>query len=81
MSRAIITAARPRTPDSFLLVFHGIIPDLVLVIRGIRVLLRSEGDAVLSISCLDGPLYAGMKLSTQWENENQEHEGLNNLGE
>ncbi|KAI0106445.1 hypothetical protein GGR51DRAFT_517696 [Nemania sp. FL0031] len=79
MLTTIITFARPRAPDNFLLVSDGVVPDWILMIRGVRTLLESEGNAVLSMSSLDALFYAGMKLSIQWENENQEHEGLKDL--
>ncbi|KAI1305719.1 hypothetical protein F5Y03DRAFT_384396 [Xylaria venustula] len=79
MLTTIITFARPRTPDNLLLVSNGIIPDWLLATRGVRVLLQSEGEAVLSMTCLDALFYAGMKLSAQWDQENQGHEGLDEL--
>lgn len=79
MITTIITFAKPRTPDNFLLVSNGVVPDWLLIIRGVRTLLASEGDAVLSMSSLDALFYAGMKLGIQWELENQEHEGLKDL--
>ncbi|KAI0427332.1 hypothetical protein F5Y09DRAFT_35899 [Xylaria sp. FL1042] len=79
MLTTIITFARPRTPDNLLLVSNGILPDWLIVTRGIRVLLQSEGEAVLSMSCLDALFYMGMKLSTAWETADQEHEGLAEL--
>lgn len=79
MLTTIITFARPRAPDNFLLVSDGIVPDWLLISRGVRTLLQSEGLAVLNMASLDALFYAGMKLSTQWENENQEHEGMKEL--
>lgn len=79
MLTTVITFARPRAPDNFLLVSDGIVPDWLLLTRGVRTLLQSQGNAVLSMSSLDALFYAGMKLSTQWEKENQEHEGLKDL--
>ncbi|KAI1272821.1 hypothetical protein F5Y07DRAFT_284517 [Xylaria sp. FL0933] len=79
MLTTIITFARPRTPDNLLLVSNGILPDWLIVTRGIRVLLQSEGEAVLSMSCLDALFYRSLKLSTAWETADQEHEGLAEL--
>ncbi|GAW12374.1 hypothetical protein ANO14919_017400 [Xylariales sp. No.14919] len=79
MLTTIITFARPRAPDNFLIVSNGILPDWFLICRGIRTLLQSEGEAVLSMSSLDALFYAGMKLSIRWENANQEHERLKDL--
>ncbi|KAI0196628.1 hypothetical protein EV127DRAFT_84348 [Xylaria flabelliformis] len=79
MLTTIITFARPRAPDNFLLVSDGIVPDWLLITRGVRTLLQSQGNAVLSMSSLDALFYAGLKLSTQWEQENHEHEGLKDL--
>ncbi|KAF2971880.1 hypothetical protein GQX73_g1705 [Xylaria multiplex] len=79
MLTTVITFARPRAPDNFLLVSDGILPDWLLICRGIRSLLQSEGEAVLSLPCFDTLLYAGMRLSVQWEKENQEHEALKDL--
>ncbi|KAI0205092.1 hypothetical protein F4808DRAFT_273009 [Astrocystis sublimbata] len=75
----MITFARPRAPDNFLLVSDGIVPDWLLLTRGVRSLLQSQGDAVLSMSSLDALFYAGMQLSSRWEHENKEHEGLKDL--
>ncbi|GAP83946.2 putative c6 transcription protein [Rosellinia necatrix] len=58
MLTTIITFARPRAPDNFLLVSDGILPDWLLISRGVRTLLQSEGDAVLSMSSLDALFYA-----------------------
>ncbi|KAJ2994963.1 hypothetical protein NUW58_g1408 [Xylaria curta] len=79
MLTTIITFARPRAPDNFLLISDGIVPDWLLITRGVRTLLNSQGDAVLSMSSLDALFYGGMKLSNQYEQENQEHEGLKDL--
>ncbi|KAI1425851.1 hypothetical protein F5Y12DRAFT_744929 [Xylaria sp. FL1777] len=72
----VITFARPRSPDNLLLVSDGILPDWLLVTRGIRVLLQAEGDDVLSTSCSDALFNVGVRVSAQWENENQDHPGL-----
>ncbi|KAJ3580075.1 hypothetical protein NPX13_g485 [Xylaria arbuscula] len=77
----VITFARPRTPDNLLLVSNEIVPDWLLVTRGVRTLLQSEGDAVLSMSSLDALFYMGTQLSYQYERESEEHEGLNELEE
>jgi hypothetical protein len=79
MLTTIITFARPRAPDNFLLVSNGIIPDWLLITRGVRTLLQSEGDAVLSMASLDALFYAGMELQTMWVHQNEEHEGLRDL--
>lgn len=79
MLTTIITFARPRAPDNFLLISDGIVPDWLLITRGVRALLNSEGEAVLSISSLDALFYAGLKLSFQWERANADHESLKDL--
>ncbi|KAI0401316.1 hypothetical protein F4802DRAFT_580864 [Xylaria palmicola] len=79
MLTTFITFARPRAPDNFLLVSDGILPDWLVMIRGVRSLLEAEGEAVLSMSILDALFYEGMKLSIQWEKQDQEHEGLRDL--
>ncbi|KAI0392634.1 hypothetical protein F5Y17DRAFT_351708 [Xylariaceae sp. FL0594] len=79
MLTTIITFARPRGPDNLLVVSDGIIPDWLVITRGLRTLLQSEGDAVLSMASLDALFYQGMQLQTMWEQMNHEHEGLRDL--
>jgi len=79
MLTTLITFASPRGPDNFLVVSNGILPDWLMIIRGVRTLLESEGEAVLSMASLDALFYEGMQLQAMWEHQNQEHEGLREL--
>ncbi|KAI8633220.1 hypothetical protein F5Y19DRAFT_417174 [Xylariaceae sp. FL1651] len=75
----IITFARPRAPDNFLLISNGVVPDWLIIIRGVRGLLESKGDAILTMSTMDALLYSGMQLNESWEQSTQDHEGLQEL--
>ncbi|KAI1812870.1 hypothetical protein GGS20DRAFT_599656 [Poronia punctata] len=76
MLTTIITFAKPRSAEDLLVISHGILPDWLVITRGLRTLVESGGETAVSSASLDALFYEGMQLQMLWEQQTQDHEAL-----
>ncbi|KAI1260430.1 hypothetical protein F5Y18DRAFT_405315 [Xylariaceae sp. FL1019] len=80
MLTTTITFARPRTTDDFLLVSNGILPEWLLISRGVTHLIEAQGEHIFSISSMDALFHSGKDFTAAWlQHGDTEHEGLREL--
>ncbi|KAK7742416.1 hypothetical protein SLS62_010724 [Diatrype stigma] len=74
-----IAFASPKEPSNFLIISDGIVPEWLLLLRGVRTFFEADGGA-MHASSLGMMFYAGRRLDEAWERqEPDEHEGLKDL--
>ncbi|KAI1329115.1 hypothetical protein F5Y16DRAFT_367509 [Xylariaceae sp. FL0255] len=75
----IITFARPRDQGNFLLISNGILPEWLLISRGISTLIESKGEEIFDMSNLGPLLHSGKEFHMLWEAQVNDHDGLKEL--
>lgn len=69
---------KPREPDSFLLARHGVLPDWLMLFRGVRAVMESEND-VIRRSPVAAMFETGFAIHEYWISHTFENETLRAL--